>query len=183
MNIIFKFVLILWLIAVFSSAVAAEERFIPELKIWLKTDNEGTSNSDYIFLRTRLFDSNHRLIVELSRLVGPIYISTINKQIFSCESNSIIGTNEALVFGLNGNLLFSFNHLGFLRGAGMTEDQRLYWLHYNIVTENKPTNIVIVLNSAGKVVFRNQFREAKQLKFKDGEHHYSLSIPPAELPG
>jgi hypothetical protein len=177
------FVLFILFFTIFLSAVFAEEKYISDLKIWIVTKTEGPNNSDYLFLNVKLYDEGRKLISEFPKLVGPIKISSVNRQIFSCESNAIIGTEKALVFDLRGKLVFSFEHLGFLRKSGMTKDQKLYWLLYNIVTESGPTNILVVLDHEGKVVLRNQFKESRIIRFNYKEHRYALDIPRAELPG
>ena len=177
------FAIFIWILASFSSTTSAEEKFVPDLKIWISTEKDGPNNSDYIFLKVRLFDETHKLIAELPKLIGPLQISTVNKQLFSFESNSIIGTKSALVFELDGKLAFSFEHLGYLRNFGITEDQRLYWLHYNIVKDNEPLNIVVIINSEGKVVFRDRFRKSRHIQFNYKEYNYRMDIPKAEWPG
>jgi len=177
------FILFISFLTISLSTVFAEEKYIPDLKIWIITKTEGPNNSDYLFLNVKLYDERRKLISEFPKLVGPLEISSANRQLFSCESNSAIGTEKALVFDLKGKLIFSFEHLGFLRNSGMTKDQKLYWLHYNIVAENAPTNILVVLDSEGKVVLHNQFKGSRIIQFKYNEHRYNLDIPKAELPG
>ncbi len=84
---------------------------------------------------------------------------------------------------MDGKPAFSFAHLGFLRNCGVTEDQELYWLHYNIAEGGAPSNSVVVLDATGTVVERREFPEARAMEFEFGGKSYSLEITAAEIPG
>jgi hypothetical protein len=107
----------------------------------------------------------------------------MNRQIFACESNSIAAATAAEIFDAEGRLAVSFRHLGFLRDCGLTANQLLYWLHYNVMEQGAAVNTVVVLAPDGSIVHRSTFSVGKTLRFSYRGQEYSLDIPSPELPG
>jgi len=70
-----------------------------------------------------------------------------------------------------------------LRDCGITADQRLYWLHYNVLEQGSVLNTVVVLAADGSTVHRSTFSVGKTLTFTYRGQEYSLDIPAPELPG
>ena len=116
-------------------------------------------------------------------LEGPIFLAPANRQIFACESNAIAAATAAEIFDAEGSLAFSFRHPGFLRDCGLTGDQRLYWLHYNVMDRGSALNTVVVLAADGSTVHRSTFSVGKTLTWTYRGQEYSLEIPAPELPG
>lgn len=178
-----QFVASLVLFALVASVTTAEARYLPSLEQWFVIREQGVPNSDAIRLEVRLLSNSRALVASFPNLVGPIHLSEQNAQLFSCEANWTIATSEARAFGLDGKPAFSFAHLGFLRICGVTDDQALYWLHYNVAVGGVPSNWVVVLDATGTVVERREFPEARSVKFEFGGKSYSLEFPAAEMPG
>ena len=166
-----------------SVAVFAEETFLPEIDSWLVVNEEGPANSDDIILKVTLLNKKRTSEIKFPVIIGPIYFSGVNKQIFSCESNAIKATREANAFDLKGNRVFSFKHLGFIRNCGITEDKMTYWLHYNYVRDKKPINIVVALSAKGDVLYKESFSKEKTVFFSNNNKTYKMSFPDAEWPG
>jgi len=121
--------------------------------------------------------------VRFPSLVGPVYLSVANAQLFSCESNSTLASREARAFDLDGKQAFTFADRGYLRDCGIRSDERVYWLIYNAAIGGIPTKRSVVLNSLGEVVARAEFPESRSLRFSVAGKTYTLSVPRAEMPG
>lgn len=143
----------------------------------------GPDHSDYIALHVQIVDAAGQRIATLPPLEGPVFLAPSNRQIFSCESNSISASSDARAFDADGNSAFTFHHPGYLRDCGLTDDQRLYWLHYNVVEQGRARNMVVVLAADGSIVHDSTFLTGKALTFTYGGRDYSLAIPRPELPG
>ena len=143
----------------------------------------GPAHSDDTYLTVRIQTRDGSVAAEIPAVRGPVYASSANRQILACESNAAAKTASAKVFGENGSLVFSSEHVGYLRGCGVTGDERLYWLHYNLVSDGVPKNVVVVLDSVGNIVVREEFEEEKTLQFDYNGFEYVVAIPEAEWPG
>ena len=171
------------LLLCFAPRVHAEERPISDLGKTLVLERDGPGASDAILLDVRLRDDSTGGSVRFPRLVGPIWVSPENRQVFSCESNAIMATGAALGFDLSGRRAFAFQHRGFLRDCGLTEDRRLYWLIYNVAVGGETKNSVVVLDEAGRVVASAMFAGERSFEFSVGGRPYVLPVAQAELPG
>lgn len=116
-------------------------------------------------------------------LVGPVKLAIANRQIISCESNSVVGTQEAKIFDLAGDLIAVVSHRGFMRNCGITTDGALYWFHYNKVKSSVPINILVVVTNMGRVVYEETHSAGGDIEFLHNGKGYVVSIQPPELPG
>jgi hypothetical protein len=161
----------------------AEETYVNAMRGWVVIHERGAKNSDSYAVEVELLDAKRKLIARLPRLVGPVLVASTNAQLLSCESNAVLKGRAAKVYSLAGKEVFNFEHLGFLRGCGITGDGRVYWLHYNVVRQGAPWNIVVLLDRTGSVLTRQEFREARSVPYEIEGARYTLPIPAAELPG
>ncbi len=166
-----------------ASSVSAEEQSIPEIHKVLVIETLGPASSDAITLQVSLRDESGNEAVQFPSVVGPVYLSVANSQLFSCESNSTVAARQARAFDLEGKAAFTFSHRGFLRSCGLSPDGLLYWLIYSVVREEAPTSLVIVLDANGGVVAEAEFRDRREFEFTAGGKAYSLPVPQAEMPG
>jgi hypothetical protein len=143
----------------------------------------GPFSSDDLRYRVELRTDHDEKRITYPLLVGPVLVSNANAQIFSCEATGPVEGVGPAAYDLHGRLSFERPHVGFLRGCGMTDDERLYWLHYNLVRSARPINRIIVLDESGSVVFDAESSEAGEVEFESGELRYVLPIPGPEFPG
>ena len=174
--------LALALLAIGAGSSVDEGRW-PFLDRVVVVDRVGPDHSDYTALHVQIVDAAGHRIAKLPPLEGPVFLAPANRQIFSCESNSISAASAAMAFDADGNPAFTFHHRGYLRDCGLTVDQRLYWLHYNVVEQGLARNMVVVLAADGSIVHDSAFSTGKALTFASGGREYNLAIPPPELPG
>ena len=180
----FNLKILLYVSLIYFSAVAnAEEIFLSELNSWLVVTEEGPAHSDNIILKVSLLNKEKTSKVVFPDMVGEIYISETNAQIFSCESNSIKATKSAFALDLKGSKVFSFEHLGFVRGCGVTKDKKIYWLHYNKVENNNPVNVFVALSKSGQTLHKESFRKSKIVTFLHDNNQYTVGVPNADWPG
>jgi len=158
---------------------AGETRRLAFIDRIVVIEEKGPAHSDWIALAVRIEDNAHHVLAELPPLDGPVLLSPANRQVFACETYP----GSALSFRADGKRAFAFRHIGYLRQCGLVQDEKLYWLHYNTVEHGTPLNTVVVLDAAGSIVHRSTFDGEKVLRFSHLGKHYSLSIPPPELPG
>ncbi|MDH5433840.1 MAG: hypothetical protein OEY19_07830 [Gammaproteobacteria bacterium] len=177
-----KIIIYFWIILI-STNINAKEIFLHKLDSWLIVTMEGEEQSDVLAYKVSILDKTRTRKIEFPSLIGEIIVSEENNQLFSCESNSILATEEALAFDLKGNQVFSYKHHGYLRNCGITEDKKIYWLQYNLVEDINPHNVFIALSSDGKVIHKESFQDGKNVTFRYLNRSYSISIPDADLPG
>lgn len=160
-----------------------EERYFEALHGWLVVDERGPEDSDAITLDVRWLDGDRRKSTHFPSLIGPLHVSSANRQLFACELGLALEAGNAHLYSLDGTLTFSFAHLAFPRSCGMTPDTKLYWLHYNSMRDGAAWNVVVVLDRAGSVTDREEFQEGRSVTFSFEGQIYSLPIPEAEPPG
>jgi hypothetical protein len=176
-----------WLAAVALLAIAApgararaEERYVPTTRGWVTIQERGAGKD--ATLDVALLDAKRARVAAFPPLVGPIFVSNLNRQILSCESNARRETRGTVVHAFTGAEVFRFAHVGFLRACGLVADGRVYWLHYSVMREEQPWNVLVALDRAGVVVVREEFREAKTLAFTFEGGRFTLPVPAAERP-
>lgn len=143
----------------------------------------GPPSSDFIHLEVEFRPDHTRERITYPLLVGPILVSKANRQLVSCEANGAVEGLGPAVYDLRGSLLFARPHVGFLRSCGMTDDERLYWFHYNLVRSGRPINRVVVLDSEGLVVVDAESLEATEAEFVRGTKKYVIPVSAPDWPG
>ena len=116
-------------------------------------------------------------------VIGPVILAIANRQIVSCESNSVMRTRQARIFNLAGIEIASIQHRGFLRNCDITSDGSLYWFHYNKVFDSVPNNILVVVTSEGKIAYEKTLLTGGDISFAHNGREYIVSIQGPELPG
>ncbi len=132
------------------------------------------TNSD-LCSRTVTLDDGIKIATKIV-LIGPIKLAIANRQIVSCESNSIVGTQKARIFNLSGKEIAVVEHRGFLRSCDITSDGSLYWFHYNRIIDAEPKNILVVVTSQGIVVYEKTLSAGGNIKFSHNGKEYVVSI-------
>ena len=65
----------------------------------------------------------------------------------------------------------------------MTDDEKLYWLHYNLVKNRLPTNKLLVVDRTGRSVYETESESSIDAEFSVEGAFYRLSIPDPQFPG
>jgi hypothetical protein len=116
-------------------------------------------------------------------VIGPVILAIANKQIVSCESNSVMDTHKARIFDLAGAEIASVQHRGYLRNCDITSDGSLYWFHYNKVFDSVPKNILVVVTSEGNIAYEQTLLTGGDISFAHNGREYNVSIQAPEFPG
>jgi hypothetical protein len=143
----------------------------------------GPKASDAIIVTFELRSRSGELLAKAPPLIGPLLVSPPNREIFSCESNSTMGGEAALSFDLSASVVGSYVHPGYLRDCGLSKDERLYWLHYNLMENGKPYNFVVILGPRGKVILTRRLNRAGSVELTYEGRSYAFPIPEPDLPG
>ena len=168
-----------------AGALAGEPRLIPLSGSdgTLEMTLEGPDNSDFLHYRVVIRQADVGPTIEFPPMFGPVLYSPANSQVFSCESNSIAGPKGPVAYDLAAERAFQLPHPGYLRSCGMTDDEKLYWLHYNLVKNRLPTNKLLVVDRTGRSVYETESESSIDAEFSVEGAFYRLSIPDPQFPG
>jgi len=166
-----------------SEVVREESVNVPAWSAQVIQRHHGPPRSDAILIDVFLVEAGNRRLLA-KNIVGPIVLFEDKRRILSCESqgSAIVGRGP-IVFDLAGRRTQLMNHPGYLRECERIERSNLLLLHYNLMADGKPYNLVRVLNAEGKVVLEKKFDEEAELTVSDAGKTYRIRIPAPELPG
>jgi hypothetical protein len=74
-------------------------------------------------------------------------------------------------------------HPGYLRGCERIERSNLLFLHYNLMTDGKPHNLIRVVTTEGKLVLEKALYEAAELSVSHGGRTYRVRVDAPDWPG
>jgi hypothetical protein len=179
------------LIALASTSLAAPAALaesthrtsIPEWNLTLVQRDSAPAGSDAFHVIFQLVSAKGDVVAESPPLYGPVLVSRPNRELFSCEGNGVDQGAEALIFDLAGNISGRIKHVGFLRQCGVSDDGRIYWLHYNVVKNGVPYNLVLLVGSGGTVLLTQHLDGGGVVTLERQGQIYTFRIPDPELPG
>jgi hypothetical protein len=146
-------------------------------------ERADSRNSDAVTEHFSLLTSDGKLVARPPPLYGPVFISRPNRELLSCEGNGVGQGKAALIFDLTGRVEAKVVHPGYLRTCGVSEDGRIYWLHYNAIDGGTPYNLVLIVGRGGTVLKRQRLDKAGSVVISVGASTYRFQIPAPEFPG
>jgi len=173
-----------------SAAWAAEPEFVREQAVnvpaWsmqVVQRHHGPMNSDAIVIDLFVVEKGKRRRLA-KNIVGPIVLFEEQRRIVSCESegSAIVGQGP-LALDLNGRRVQLMKHPGYLRTCARIERSALLLLHYNLVGNGAPYNLIRVVATDGRVVLDKKLQGEGEVSVSEGGRTYRIFIPAPELPG
>lgn len=179
-------------LAVASAAVLAAasvpaqvptSRFVEAWGLTVVETWTGPAHSDAISGVFELRSRNNKVVGQSPSFVGPVLLSLPNREILSCEANWTMNAKAALLFDLTAAIIARFPHPGYLRNCGLSDDSRIYWLHYSLVENDKPYNILVLLGAGGRVLSTQRLDHAGNATWTSETRSYVFPIPEPNWPG
>ena len=163
--------------------VREESVDVPAWSMQVIQRHHGPPNSDAILIDVFLAEQGKRRLLA-KNIIGPIVLFENKRRILSCESQGdVMAGRGPIVFDLSGQQTQVAQHQGYLRGCARIERSNLLLLHYNLMADRKPYNLVRVLSAEGTVVFEKKLIEQSEITVSEGGRTYRVRIPAPELPG
>jgi len=164
--------------------VEEEMREVEAWSVKLVQRHHGPRDSDAILLDVSVLDKAGTRRLLAKDIVGPILLFEKERKVISCESqgSTMVGRGPIL-FDLNGRKENGPEHPGYLRECKQIEASNLVLLHYNLVREGKPYNLVRILDTDGKVVLEKELYRVGEVKVRRAEKMYRVQVPEPDWPG
>jgi hypothetical protein len=133
--------------------------------------------------RFRVEAGRGKVIGRSPSLYGPVFVSSANSEIFSCEGNGVGQGEGAIVFDRNGRIQDHLEHVGPLKACGITANGRLYWLHYVLPERGHYYSLVRFVGAGGLPHGERRLDEAGTAHFRDDDGQaYTVEIGPPVPP-
>jgi hypothetical protein len=166
-----------------AEVVKEESRSVAAWSGQLVQRQHGPPNSDAILLDLSIVDSTGSQRLLAKDLLGPVLVFEAERKIVSCESSGTMVGVRPIVIDLNGRQVVGPDHPGYLRQCKEVEDSNLAFLHYNLVRQNKPYNLVRMIDTDGRLVFEKEMSTIGEVEVRAAGRTYQVHVPEPEWPG
>jgi len=165
------------------SAQNSRSRFVEAWGLTVVENWSGLAHSDAIGEVFELRSSDDKVVARSPSIIGPLLLSRPNREILSCEINSTLDIKAALLFDLNASIIARMPHRTYLRNCGLSDDGRIYWLHYTRVQADKPYNLVVIVGAGGRILSTQRLDHAGNATLTSGTRTYVFPNPEPDWPG